>query len=108
MTGIGVPEALAALRSGRMLVVTDDADRENEGDVVLAAEHASAEAINFMIRHGRGLVCVAMTGERLRGLELGTMTAVNTAVLGTAFTVSVDVKVGTTTGISAHDRARTE
>ena len=99
--------ALAALRDGRVIVVVDDEDRENEGDFVVAAEHATAETINFLSKHGRGLVCLAATRERLRALDLGPMVAENTAPLGTSFTVSVDAAAGTTTGISAHDRART-
>jgi len=99
--------ALAALRDGRVIVVVDDEDRENEGDFVVAAEHATAETINFLSKHGRGLVCFAATRERLRALDLGPMVAENTAPLGTSFTVSVDAAAGTTTGISAHDRART-
>jgi 3,4-dihydroxy 2-butanone 4-phosphate synthase / GTP cyclohydrolase II len=99
--------ALAALRDGRVIVVVDDEDRENEGDFVVAAEHATAETINFLSKHGRGLVCFAATRDRLRALDLGPMVAENTAPLGTSFTVSVDAAAGTTTGISAHDRART-
>ena len=102
-----IPDALAALREGRVVIVVDDEDRENEGDFVVAAEHATPEAINFLSKHGRGLVCFAATRERLRALELGPMVAENTAPLGTSFTVSVDAAEGTTTGISAHDRART-
>ena len=102
-----IPSALEALRDGRVIIVVDDEDRENEGDFVVAGEHAGAETINFLSREGRGLVCVAATRERLRALELGPMVAENTAPLGTSFTVSVDAAEGTTTGISAHDRART-
>ena len=91
-----------------MIVVVDDEDRENEGDLTMAAELVTPEAINFMATHGRGLICLAMTGERLDELELAPMVPDNTALHGTAFTVSIDVKGhGVTTGISAHDRAQT-
>jgi len=100
--------AIAELRAGGMIVVVDDEDRENEGDLTMAAEMITPEAINFMAIHGRGLICLAMTGERLDELELAPMVADNTALHGTAFTVSIDAKDhGVTTGISAHDRART-
>ncbi len=89
-----------------MLVVVDDADRENEGDLTLAAEHATPEAVNFMARHGRGLICVAMTAERLQALAIPLMTHDNTSQFGTAFCESVDARAGVTTGISAADRAR--
>jgi len=88
--------------------VVDDEDRENEGDLTMAAEIVTPEALNFMATHGRGLICLAMTGERLDQLELAPMVADNSALGGTAFTVSIDVKGrGTTTGISTHDRAQT-
>ena len=102
-----VRTALAEMRAGRMIVVVDDEDRENEGDLTLAAEKVTPEAINFMARHGRGLICVAMTGERLDHLRIGMMTAENTSPYGTAFCESVEASTGVTTGISAHDRART-
>jgi 3,4-dihydroxy 2-butanone 4-phosphate synthase/GTP cyclohydrolase II len=102
-----VEEALAELRSGRMVVVVDDADRENEGDLTLAAEFATRETINFMAKEGRGLICLALTPERTKELELEPMTYDNQAPLGTAFTVSVEARHGVTTGISAADRART-
>jgi 3,4-dihydroxy 2-butanone 4-phosphate synthase/GTP cyclohydrolase II len=103
-----IDTALRELKSGRMIVVVDDEDRENEGDLTMAAELITPEAVNFMATHGRGLICVAMTGERLDELELAPMTPNNTASGGTAFTVSIDVKTnGVTTGISAHDRAQT-
>lgn len=100
-------EAIAAFRRGEMLILVDDEERENEGDLVIAAEHATAEAINFMAVHGRGLVCVAIIEERARQLNLTAMVEQNTALLRTAFTVSVDAREGTTTGISAFDRAKT-
>jgi 3,4-dihydroxy 2-butanone 4-phosphate synthase/GTP cyclohydrolase II len=102
-----VPAALEEIRRGRMIVVVDDEDRENEGDLTMAAEKITPEAINFMARHGRGLVCVAMTEERLEYLRLGPMTAENTSQFGTAFTESIDAREGVTTGISAYDRAKT-
>ena len=96
------------LRAGRMIVIVDDEDRENEGDLMIAAELVTPEAINFMATHGRGLVCLTMTSERIDQLKLPPMAPNNTALGGTAFTVSIDAKgVGVTTGISAHDRART-
>lgn len=100
--------AIRELKAGRMIVVIDDEDRENEGDLTMAAEMVTPEAINFMAMHGRGLICVAMTGERLDELELSSMAPENTALGGTAFTVSIDAKgPDVTTGVSAHDRART-
>src|SRR6185436_12828976 len=103
-----IEEALDELRAGRMIVVVDDEDRENEGDLTMAAEAITPAAINFMATHGRGLICLAMTGERLDELELPPMTAENSSLGGTAFTISIDVKgPGVTTGISAHDRAET-
>ena len=103
-----IDEALDELKAGRMVVVIDDEDRENEGDLTMAAEDITPEAINFMATHGRGLICLAMTGERLDELELPPMTPENSSLGGTAFTISIDVKgPGVTTGISAHDRAET-
>src|SRR5271167_3494637 len=102
-----VPTAIEEIRSGRMVVVVDDEDRENEGDLTLAAEKVTPEAINFMAKYGRGLVCLAMTEERLDHLRLGPMTAENTSNYGTAFCEAIDARDGVTTGISAYDRART-
>jgi len=103
-----IETAIRELKAGRMVVVVDDEDRENEGDLTMAAELVTPEAINFMATHGRGLVCLAMTGERLDELDLAAMVPDNTALHGTAFTVSIDlIGHGVTTGISAHDRART-
>ncbi len=103
-----IDEALRELRAGRMIVVVDDEDRENEGDLTMAAELITPEAINFMAKHGRGLICVAMTDERLKELEIGSMVPANSALGGTAFTVSIDLKrQDITTGISAYDRAQT-
>lgn len=102
-----IPEAIKRIRQGKMVVVVDDADRENEGDFILAAEKVTPSSINFMARHGRGLICVPMMGDRLDALGLNPMVNVSTELREAAFTVSVDVKKGTTTGISAADRAQT-
>lgn len=103
-----VETALDELRAGRIVVVVDDEDRENEGDLTMAAEKVTPDAINFMAKYGRGLVCLAMTPERLDYLRLGPMTAQNTSQFGTAFTESIDAAGrGVTTGISAYDRAQT-
>ena len=103
-----IDEAISELRSGRMIVVVDDEDRENEGDLTMAAEMITPEAVNFMATHGRGLICLAMTGKRLETLELDPMVPANSALGGTAFTVSIDVKgEDISTGISAYDRAQT-
>ena len=101
-----IEEALEDLRAGRMIVVVDDEDRENEGDVVLAASRVTPEAINFMVRHARGLVCVPLTGKRVKELDLPQMVSRNTDNHCTAFTVSVDA-ASVTTGISAFERAAT-
>jgi 3,4-dihydroxy 2-butanone 4-phosphate synthase/GTP cyclohydrolase II len=102
-----VEEAIRDIRDGKMVIVVDDEDRENEGDFILAADKVTPEAVNFMATYGRGLICVPMTGDRLDRLGLGPMVRDNTARLGTPFTISVDAKQGTTTGSSAHDRAET-
>jgi 3,4-dihydroxy 2-butanone 4-phosphate synthase/GTP cyclohydrolase II len=102
-----VPTAIEEIRAGRMIVVVDDEDRENEGDITLAAEKVTPEAINFMAKYGRGLVCLTMTEERLAHLRIGPMSAENTSQYGTAFCEAIDARDGVTTGISAYDRART-
>jgi len=102
-----VAEALDEVRRGRMVIVVDDESRENEGDLIMAAEKVTPEAINFISREARGLICVPMTGDRLDSLDLHPMVGRNTSIMGTAFAVSVDAVRGTTTGISAHDRATT-
>ena len=103
-----IEKALRELRSGRMIVIADDEDRENEGDLVIAAEMVTPEVINFMATYARGLICLAMTGERLDQLELPPMVVHNTANLGTGFTVSIDARGrGVTSGISSYDRAQT-
>ena len=103
----GVEAATAALAAGGMIILTDHAARENEGDLVLAAEHATPAAVNFMVTHGRGMVCVPLTAERAAALDLPPMAPDNSALHGTAFTVSVDYRHGTTSGISAADRSAT-
>ena len=100
-------EILAELRAGRMVVIMDDEDRENEGDLIMAAEHATPEAVAFMIRHTSGIICVPMEEEQLARLELPQMVPVNSESHRTAFTVSVDLRAGTTTGVSSGDRAAT-
>jgi 3,4-dihydroxy 2-butanone 4-phosphate synthase/GTP cyclohydrolase II len=102
-----VAGAVEEIQAGRMIVVVDDEDRENEGDLTLAAEHVTPEAINFMARHGRGLVCLTLTEERADYLRLGPMTAQNSSRFGTAFTETIEAREGVTTGISAYDRAQT-
>jgi 3,4-dihydroxy 2-butanone 4-phosphate synthase / GTP cyclohydrolase II len=102
-----VPAAIEEMRAGRMVVVVDDEDRENEGDLTLAAEKVTPEAINFMVKYGRGLVCLALTEERLNHLRIAPMTTENTSNYGTAFCEAIDARAGVTTGISAYDRART-
>jgi 3,4-dihydroxy 2-butanone 4-phosphate synthase/GTP cyclohydrolase II len=102
-----VPAAIEEIRAGRMVVVVDDEDRENEGDLTLAAEKVTPDSINFMAKYGRGLVCLAMTEERLDHLRIGPMTVENTSNYGTAFCEAIDARDGVSTGISAYDRART-
>jgi 3,4-dihydroxy 2-butanone 4-phosphate synthase/GTP cyclohydrolase II len=103
-----IETAIEELKAGRMVVIVDDEDRENEGDLVMAAEMITPEAVNFMATHARGLICLTITGERADELELAPMTPCNTSHCGTAFTVSIDARGrGVTTGISAYDRAQT-
>ena len=102
-----VPAAIEEIRAGRMIIVVDDEDRENEGDLTMAAENVTPEAINFMAKYGRGLICLAMTEQRLDQLRLGPMSAENTSNFGTAFTESIDARDGVSTGISVFDRAQT-
>ncbi|WP_153110768.1 bifunctional 3,4-dihydroxy-2-butanone-4-phosphate synthase/GTP cyclohydrolase II [Propionivibrio limicola] len=102
-----VEEIIVEMRAGRMVILVDEEDRENEGDLVLAAEHVTPEAINFMVTHARGLVCLTITEARSRQLGLTPMTSDNKSPYSTAFTVSIEAAEGVTTGISAHDRART-
>jgi 3,4-dihydroxy 2-butanone 4-phosphate synthase/GTP cyclohydrolase II len=107
MSFTSIEDAIADIRDGRMVIIVDDEDRENEGDLVCGAEKATPEIINFMARHARGLICLPLTEERCDELHLTTQVADNTSYLGTAFTVSIDARKGITTGISAADRATT-
>lgn len=107
MTLSKIEDALETLARGGMVVVVDDEDRENEGDIIVASDHVTPESIAFMMKHARGLVCIAMEGDRLDALDIPLMVPNNTEYLKTAFTVSVDYIHGTTTGISAADRAAT-
>nr|MBA3769839.1 3,4-dihydroxy-2-butanone-4-phosphate synthase [Blastocatellia bacterium] len=102
-----IEEAVADIRDGNMIIIVDDEDRENEGDLVCAAEKVTPEIVNFMASHGRGLICLPMTEERCDQLQLFPQTAENTSSMGTAFTVSIEAREGVTTGISAADRATT-
>jgi 3,4-dihydroxy 2-butanone 4-phosphate synthase / GTP cyclohydrolase II len=102
-----IEEGVEEIRQGRILLVVDDEDRENEGDLLMAADKATPEAINFMAKYGRGLICVPLTAERLDELKIGMMVSDNTAPLSTAFTITVDARRGVTTGTSAYDRAVT-
>jgi 3,4-dihydroxy 2-butanone 4-phosphate synthase/GTP cyclohydrolase II len=107
MSFASVEDAVAEIREGRMIIIVDDEDRENEGDLVCAAEKVTPEIINFMARHARGLICLPLTEERCDDLHLTTQVSENTSFHGTAFTVSIDARKGVTTGISAADRATT-
>src|SRR5262245_66119363 len=102
-----VEEAVEEIRQGRMIVLVDDEDRENEGDLAMAAEKITPDAINFMAKHGRGLICMPLTEERCDELHLPLMSPINTSVHGTAFAEAIDVRVGVTTGTRASDRAVT-
>src|ERR1700747_424284 len=102
-----VEEAVQEIRNGRMIVLVDDEDRENEGDLTMAAEKITPEAINFMAKYGRGLICLTLTEQRCDELHLPLMSPINTSVHGTAFCEAIDARVGVTTGISASDRAIT-
>ncbi|MGO9117161.1 MAG: 3,4-dihydroxy-2-butanone-4-phosphate synthase [Desulfomonilaceae bacterium] len=104
---VGIEEAVEEIRQGRMVILVDDEDRENEGDLTMAAEKVTPEAVNFMTKYGRGLLCLTMTSEKIEALELPLMVDHNRSRYGTAFTVSIDAAKGTTTGSSAHDRAVT-
>ena len=100
-------EIIADIRAGRTVILVDEEDRENEGDLVIAAEHVTAESINFMAKHGRGLICLTLTEARCKQLNLPLMVSENRSPLGTNFTLSIEAATGVTTGISAADRART-
>jgi 3,4-dihydroxy 2-butanone 4-phosphate synthase / GTP cyclohydrolase II len=107
MPFVSIPQAIDEIRAGRILVVVDDEDRENEGDLTIAAEKVTPEIVNFMATHGRGLICLALTPETCDALRLPLMSPVNTSNFGTAFCESIDARDGTTTGISAADRTCT-
>src|ERR1039458_3034028 len=107
MPFVGIPEAIEEIRAGRIVVVVDDEDRENEGDLTIAAEKVTPEIVNFMATHGRGLICLPLTPERCDYLRLPLMSSQNTSNFGTAFCESIDARAGVTTGISAADRTRT-
>jgi 3,4-dihydroxy 2-butanone 4-phosphate synthase/GTP cyclohydrolase II len=102
-----IKRAIEAIKAGQMVILVDDEDRENEGDLTMAAELVTPEAINFMATHGRGLICLSLSGEQVDRLKLPMMVQENTATFGTAFTISIDARCGVTTGISAADRATT-
>jgi 3,4-dihydroxy 2-butanone 4-phosphate synthase/GTP cyclohydrolase II len=102
-----IEEAIEDLREGKMIILVDDEDRENEGDLCIAAEKVTPEAVNFMAKHGRGLICLSLTTERVDALKLPMMADDNTSTFGTAFTVSIEARKGVSTGISVHDRAHT-
>ncbi|MFY9942169.1 MAG: bifunctional 3,4-dihydroxy-2-butanone-4-phosphate synthase/GTP cyclohydrolase II [Desulfobacterales bacterium] len=107
MSKISIEQAIKDIRAGKMVILVDDEDRENEGDLTMAAEMVTPEAINFMAKHGRGLICLSMTGEKLDALDLPLMVDHNTSQFETGFTVSIEARCGVTTGISAADRATT-
>ena len=107
MSLASIEQAIEHIRDGRMIILVDDEDRENEGDIVVAAEKVTPESINFMAKYGRGLICLSLTEERLRQLDIPMMVGENTSLRSTAFTVSIEARHGVTTGISAADRART-
>src|SRR5713226_5268199 len=107
MPFVAIPDAVEEIRSGRILVGVDDEDRENEGDLTIAAERVTPEIINFMATHGRGLICLALTADRCDQLRLPLISPTNTSNFGTAFCESIDARDGVTTGISAADRTRT-
>ncbi|MEW6671565.1 MAG: bifunctional 3,4-dihydroxy-2-butanone-4-phosphate synthase/GTP cyclohydrolase II [Thermodesulfobacteriota bacterium] len=107
MSLLTTEEAIKEVRNGRMVILVDDEDRENEGDLMIAAEFITPEAVNFMAKYGRGLICLSMTGEKIDSLDLPLMVDNNTSKFGTGFTVSIEARCGVTTGISAADRATT-
>ncbi len=104
---VSVEQTLKIVKEGKLIIIVDDEDRENEGDLMVAAEKVTPEVINFMTKHGRGLICMPLTEKRLRKLNIPLMVLDNTAPFQTAFTISIDAKKGVTTGISAYDRAKT-
>ena len=102
-----IGEAIEDIKKGKIIILVDDEDRENEGDLTIAAEKITPEAINFMAKYGRGLICLSLTPEKVKALNLPMMADMNMSKFGTAFTVSIEARKGVTTGISAHDRAKT-
>jgi 3,4-dihydroxy 2-butanone 4-phosphate synthase/GTP cyclohydrolase II len=107
MPHLTIEQAIRDIKDGKMVILVDDEDRENEGDLCMAAEKVTPEAINFMATYGRGLICLAMTAEKCDALDLPPMVDNNTSPFGTGFTVSIEARCGVSTGISAHDRATT-
>lgn len=107
MARISIKQAIADIKAGKMVILVDDEDRENEGDLTIAAEMTTPEAINFMAKYGRGLICLTLTGDKCDSLDLPSMVSNNTSPFETGFTVSIEARCGVTTGISAHDRATT-
>ena len=107
MPHLNVEEAIRDIRVGKMIILVDDEDRENEGDLYMAAEKVTPDAINYMAKYGRGLICLSLTGEKADSLDLPPMVDNNQSPLGTGFTVSIEARCGVTTGISAADRATT-
>ncbi len=107
MSILAIEDAIKEIRAGRMVILVDDEDRENEGDLTMAAEATTPEAINFMAKYGRGLVCLSLTGEKLDSLDLPLMVDNNTSQFQTGFTISIEARRGVTTGISAADRSHT-
>jgi 3,4-dihydroxy 2-butanone 4-phosphate synthase/GTP cyclohydrolase II len=107
MTIANIEDVIKDVKDGKMVIIVDDEDRENEGDVMIAAEKTTPEAINFMARYARGLICLSLSEQRVKELDLPLMVSDNTSPYNTAFTVSIEAREGVTTGISAYDRART-
>ena len=107
MPMLKIEDAIEEIKEGRMVILVDDEDRENEGDLTIAAEKVTPEAVNFMAKYGRGLICLSMTGEKIDSLDLPLMVENNTSSFQTGFTISIEAASGVTTGISAADRAKT-
>ena len=107
MPRISIEQAIADIKAGKMVILVDDEDRENEGDLTIAAEMVTPEVINFMAKYGRGLICLTLTGDKCDTLDLPLMVRNNTSPFETGFTISIEARCGVTTGISAHDRATT-
>ena len=107
MPKVSIEQAIEDIRQGKMVILVDDEDRENEGDLCMAADAITPEAVNFMAKYGRGLICLSLTAERCDQLDLPMMVRNNTSPFGTGFTISIEAREGVSTGISAADRART-